>query len=131
QLLDRVRRLEQTLTDLRYTVERLTKRLEEGAVPQASAAAPAVAQKAIEIEAAPPVRPAVPITPPPARAVPVTPPVAPPVPPAMPPRPPRQAAPEPARPRRSFDWEALIGVKFFAIVASLAPLLAGGFLVSH
>src|SRR5205823_8355235 len=35
------------------------------------------------------------------------------------------------RPKRSFDWEALIGVKFFAIVASIALFLAGGFFVSY
>src|SRR4051812_2932016 len=44
---------------------------------------------------------------------------------------PRPAAPEPARPRRSFDWEALIGVRLFAIIASLALFLAGGFFVSY
>jgi Predicted membrane protein (DUF2339) len=123
QLVDRVRRLEQKIADLHFTVERLTKRLEEGMVPQASAKAPAIAPQrpAPPVESAPRPRPAVPVTPP----------VAPPVPPAMPPRPPRQAAPEPARPRRSFDWEALIGVKLFAIVASLALFLAGGFFVSY
>src|SRR3954468_3019564 len=64
--------------------------------------------------------------PPAAQVPPVTPP------PATPPpvRPP-PAAPEPARPRRSFDWEALIGVRLFAIIASLALFLAGGFFVSY
>lgn len=43
-------------------------------------------------------------------------------------RPPR---PEAAFALRSFDWEALIGVKFFAIVAGIALLLAGAFFVSY
>ena len=56
---------------------------------------------------------------------------APPSPPIAPPRAARPAAFEPSPPKRSFDWEALIGVKFFAIVASLALFLAGGFFVSY
>jgi len=55
----------------------------------------------------------------------------PPAPPPPPSRPTRSSLPEPALPRKSFDWEALIGVKFFAIVASLALFLAGGFFVSY
>src|SRR5690349_1706268 len=132
QVLDRVRRLERTADDLRRTVERLTKRLEEGAAPIAARAPapkpaarydqpPAVTPRppveehvddeetveepvAVAREAAPikPVVTAPPVTPPPP---PVTP----------PPSRPRAAAPEPARPKRSFDLETLIGVKLFAI----------------
>lgn len=127
QVLDRLRRLERTTEDLRRTIERMTGRLEEEArdeVPVATVV-PSAAARTV----APP--------PPPVTAPPVTPPVTPPKPvtprPPLTPPPvqPRPAAPEPARPRRSFDWEALIGVKLFAIVASLALFLAGGFFVSY
>ena len=157
QLRDRIRTLEQTIAELRYTVDRLSKRLEDR-VQQSTATSAAEAAKPVEapyqqplvtrevrtpepampatlarVPAAPnPVaqRPQVPIAKPVAAGMTAShPPAEPPIiPPAKPPRP---AAPEPARPRRSFDWEALIGVKLFAIVASLALFLAGGFFVSY
>src|SRR3954466_1366941 len=46
QLLDRVRRLEQTAEDLRHTIERLTKRLDAGTAPVAGRA-PAPAPKPV------------------------------------------------------------------------------------
>jgi uncharacterized membrane protein len=150
QVLDRVRRLERTADDLRRTIDRLTKRLEEGAAPAAARAPapkpvarydrpPAVAprrpvedhvpdedveEESVEEEPVAELEPAVLAelahrNPPAPRAPdPVT--VA-----KVP------AAPEPAPPKRSFDWEALIGVKLFAIIASLALFLAGGFFVSY
>src|SRR3954462_14238339 len=178
QLLDRVRRLEQTAEDLRHTIERLTKRLDAGTAPVAGRA-PAPAPKPVAryerrpstpppppieeeiVEEEEPVEevplesldpallaglarlPPPPVTqkPPAAQVRPVTPPPktpppagvgrVPPPPPPPPPARPRPAAPEPARPRRSFDWEALIGVRLFAIIASLALFLAGGFFVSY
>jgi hypothetical protein len=147
QLRDRIRHLEQTITELRHTIERLSKRLDDGARP---AIAPARAPEATTPAIEPPVTAGEARTPEPARAVmlevkqpstPLAPPPAvtqkiPPAPPKAPPPQPRRARPappppEPARPRRSFDWEALIGVKLFAIVASLALFLAGGFFVSY
>src|SRR3954464_2099285 len=163
QLLDRVRRLEQTAEDLRHTIERLTKRLDAGTAPVAGRA-PAPAPKPVAryerrpsapppppieeeiVEEEEPVEevplesldpallaglahlPPPPVTqkPPAAQVRPVTPP-----PTTPPPVRPRPGAPEPARPRRSFDWEALIGVRLFAIIASLALFLAGGFFVSY
>lgn len=162
QLLDRVRRLEQTTEDLRRTIDRLTRRLDEG-TPPVAASAPAPAPKPVARYERPPVAPPPelieekafqeelqeddPITeldpallaglaqhsaPPPAEASTAK---APPVVPPPPPRPaspvPRPVPPEPARPKRSVNWEALIGVKLFAIVASLALFLAGGFFVSY
>ena len=151
QVLDRVRRLEHTAEDLRRTIDRLTRRLEEGAAPIAARSPapkpvaryerpPTVApQRPTETLAEEPLEeePEVGLEPAllaqlaqsrsPAPAAPVTPP--PPITP--PPAPPRPAAPEPAPPKRSFDWEALIGVKLFAIVASFALFLAGGFFVSY
>ena len=135
QAFDRVRRLEQKTEELRRVIERLTKRLEEGVeAPSASVTRPeptavpryeppVVHQQPVamphQTTAAPPVsKPA------------VTPTFTPP-PPPPPSRPSRASVPEPALPKRSFDWEALIGVKFFAIVASLALFLAGGFFVSY
>jgi predicted membrane protein DUF2339 len=137
QVFDRVRRLEQKLEELRRTIERLTKRLEDGADVRPSSVgrpepkvvpryepplvhrepvlAPPVAAPAVSRPAVTPI-----FTPPAATA-----------PPPPPSRPSRASVPEPALPRRSFDWEALIGVKFFAIVASLALFLAGGFFVSY
>src|SRR3954463_4998267 len=176
QLLDRVRRLEQTAEDPRHTIERLTKRLDAGTAPVAGRAPapapkpvarderrpsapppPPIEEEIVEEEEPveevplesldpallaglahlppppvtqkPPAAQVRPVTPPPTTPPPVRPRPAPPHPP--PPARPRPAAPEPARPRRSFDWEALIGVRLFAIIASLALFLAGGFFVSY
>ncbi|HKN67635.1 MAG TPA: DUF2339 domain-containing protein, partial [Gemmatimonadaceae bacterium] len=153
QLLDRVRRLEQTADDLRRTIERLTKRLEEGVAPVAARAPtpkpvarydrpPAVAprrpveepvaeeKESVEeetVEEEPVLDPAVlaglaQLNPPASRA---------PEPVTVAKETAASARPEPDRPKRSFDWEALIGVKLFAIIASLALFLAGGFFVSY
>lgn len=153
QLRDRIRNLEQTIADLRHTVDRLSKRVDER--PQPVVSKPVEAHQPVRAPYEPPLitrevrlpepagipTPAVAAaTPSPAIAKPAPtvagsgfvaprPPAEPPI--VPPPRPPRPSAPEPARPRRSFDWEALIGVKFFAIVASLALFLAGGFFVSY
>ena len=162
QVLDRVRRLEQTAEDLRRTIDRLTRRLDEGTAPLAARAPAAAPKPAARYERPPVVPPPQPVEEktfqeelqedepiteldpallaelaqrsalPPAEAAAAE---APPVVPPAPPRPaspvPRPLPPEPARPKRSFDWEALIGVKLFAIVASLALFLAGGFFVSY
>jgi uncharacterized membrane protein len=154
QMRDRLRHLEDTTKELRHTIDRLSKRVDEGAPaqPVKSYQPPAVRPQ----PAAPPAIPRAPIPeapvvarhlPPPAVAAhsiekPVatapspsitsfSPPPPPTPPPTVPPRRPRPSTPEPAGPKRSFDWEALIGVKFFAIVASLALFLAGGFFVSY
>ena len=155
QVLDRVRRLEQTAEDLRRTIDRLTRRLDEGTAPVA-ARAPAAAPKPVARYERPPVvpppqaveeetfqeelqedEPIAELDPallaelahrsatPPAEAPPAK------APPVVPPAPPRPLPPEPARPKRAVNWEALIGVKLFAIVASLALFLAGGFFVSY
>lgn len=150
QLRDRVRQLEQTIAELRHVVEHLSKKLEQGAQPTsaapivrapepAKAYEPPAVRREVRVEeprraaftevrplAALPESPVAPTTPPAVSA-----PTTPPAPPRRAPGPTRPAAPEPALPRRSFDWEALIGVKFFAIVASLALFLAGGFFVSY
>ena len=136
QLRDRIRALEQTIADLRHTVERLAKRIDERPV----AAPPAALQKSPPVTAPyepPLLRREVRVQQPAAAALterrePLVPPTTrPPAPPLVPPHPARSSAPEPARAPRSFDWEALIGVKLFAIVASLALFLAGGFFVSY
>ena len=181
QAFDRVRRLEQTVEDLRRTIERLTKRLDEGAAPRAATAARPAPKSVQRFE--PPLVRKPPVAEPDPQSVreelesanepvvgldpallaglaQITPEreeqellvrhakqetspaqlaesqssAPPPAPPPATPRPrPRPAAPppEPPPPRRSFDWETLIGVKFFAIVAGIALLLAGGFFVSY
>jgi len=155
QMRDRMRRLEETNSDLRRTIDRLELRIAERApaAPSPSyeppavrphpAPAPSITPRPAAAEAPiaarqtspPPIaaRPTErPVTTAPAAATTsFTPPPPAPPPPRVPPRTPRPASPEPARPKRSFDWEALIGVKFFAIVASLALFLAGGFFVSY
>ena len=143
QFAERVRRLERTTEELRRTIERLTRLLDEGTATRAVESAPARPRKTEPIRE----RPSIPTAPTmlveearlreePAvvaeasarnEALPPTPPTAPPQTPA----PPRHRA-DPLRPRKPekpFDWEALIGVRFFAIVASLALFLAGGFFV--
>ena len=157
---DRVRRLEDTINDLRRTIDRLTRRLDEGtgtraaqkpqaaegplAKPTAAAEPPRIrigpipqgidpamlAKMAETATPTPPAEKAPAANKEPGRVATAAPPIAPPRPPSVP-RTPRPSAPEPARPKRSFDWEALIGVKLFAIVASLALFLAGGFFVSY
>src|SRR5438045_455486 len=154
QMRDRLRHLEDTIKELRHTIDRLSKRVDEGAPaqPLKSYQPPAVRpQPAAPPPATPRAQiPEVPVVarhvPPPAVAAhsiekpvatatsPSTTSFSPPPPtppPTVPPRGPRPSTPEPAGPKRSFDWEALIGVKFFAIVASLALFLAGGFFVSY
>ena len=144
QMRDRLRRLESTTSDLRHIVERLTHRLEEREAPTPPVTSrepqpvkgyePPARREPIPAPTSPAQRATAPSAPIAARTterpIPLTPP-APPPPPIFPPLPSRPASPEPARPRRSFDWEALIGVKLFAIVASLALFLAGGFFVSY
>jgi uncharacterized membrane protein len=153
QMRDRLRHLEDTIKELRHTIDRLSKGVDEGApaAPLKTYQPPAVRPQ----PAAPPAAPRAPIpeTPVVARHVPpavvarsiekpvatapspstttFSPPPPPPSPPKVPPRAPRPSIPEPAGPKRPFDWEALIGVKLFAIVASLALFLAGGFFVSY
>lgn len=138
QLRDRIRTLEQTIADLRHTIDRLSKRLEQSE-PPAAVRAPETATPRYE---APLVRREVrasPLPSKPAPALPAMPPMAAPPPavarpraePPIAPPPPRPSSRESAPPGRPFDWETLIGVKFFAIVASLALFLAGGFFVSY
>ena len=140
QAFDRVRRLEQKAEELRRTIERLTRQLEEGVEARPSSVTrpepkavpryepPIVHRQPVVAKHAEPAAP--PIAAPPVSKPAVTPTFTPP-PPPPPARPSRASVPEPALPKRSFDWEALIGVKFFAIVASLALFLAGGFFVSY
>src|SRR5690348_5025208 len=158
QMRDRIRRLEDTIADLRRLTERLGRHLDEGAsappivrsqdVPPIQTYHPPVRSEPVAAPTTPPR--AAPPEPPPARdagnlsrepiaasartierSAPVAQPFAPPPPPKEPPKPPRSASPEPARPRPSFDWESLIGVKLFAIVAAIALFLAGTFFVSY
>ena len=131
QMLDRVRRLEQTTEELRRTIDRLTKRLDEGPVARSVRTAPPRAPERIfeppkhedeedeEEAAAEPeaLNPALLAGLAWASSAPT--PVG------------ETAEPAPAQPKRPFDWETLIGVRFFAIVASLALFLAGGFFVSY
>ena len=158
QMRDRLRRLEDASSDLRRLIERLNRRIEEGAVAPPAVRShdvpplqgyqppirtePVAAPTAPTHVATPEPRPAGAATQPrrepiaastrkTERPASVAPPFTPPPPPRDPPRPPRSASPEPARPRRSFDWESLIGVKFFAIVAAIALFLAGTFFVSY
>ena len=160
QMRDHLRRLEDTIGELRRVIERLGRRVEEG-----TPAAPVVRSHDVPpIQTyQPPVRPEPAAAPAPAappriatpapsaarapaqgvpesiaasarsteRSAPATSPFAPPPPPREPPRPSRSASPEPARPPRSFDWESLIGVKLFAIIAAIALFLAGTFFVSY
>lgn len=142
QMRDRLRRLEGTTSDLRHIIERLTHRLEKRDAPAPATSRdpqpiksyePPVRREPIPAPASPAQRATAPSAPTAARTTqrptPLVPPAPPP--PIFPPLSSRPASPEPARPRRSFDWEALIGVKLFAIVASLALFLAGGFFVSY
>jgi len=131
QAFDRVRRLEQKAEELRRTIERLTRRLEEGVESHPATLSRPEPLAAMAKHGEPP---APPVLAPPVSKPPVTPTFTPtftPPPPQPPSRPSRASVPEPALPKRSFDWEALIGVKLFAIVASLALFLAGGFFVSY
>ncbi|HEY2375916.1 MAG TPA: DUF2339 domain-containing protein [Gemmatimonadaceae bacterium] len=152
QVRDRMRRLEDTIGELRHLMERLTRRVEEGTpaapparshdVPPLQTYQPPPPRPEPVAASTSPQRAAIPGAPAAAshaaresvgrvtkKPTPVFPPITPP--PALPPRPPRGATPEPARPKRSFDWESLIGVKFFAIVAAIALFLAGTFFVSY
>lgn len=141
QLRDRIRGLEQTVAELRFTIDRLSKRLDEGARASATPAVrapeeakpryePPLVRREVRVEAPVP-RDAKPELAPPVPGAPVRAPSPPSPPLGPPPPPPRRATAEPAGPARSLDWEALIGVKLFAIVASLALFLAGGFFVSY
>ena len=158
QMRDRLRRLEDTIGELRRLIDRLGRRVEEGAAtapvaksheaPPLQTYQPPMRTEPVAAPAAPPRvgspeptagRASAPITREPVaasartteRPASVAPPFAPPPPPKEPPRSPRPASPEPARPTRSFDLESLIGVKLFAIVAALALFLAGTFFVSY
>lgn len=145
QAFDRLRRLERTTEELRHTIERLTRGLEEDAPPLPPTAVRAASKPVGNYE--PPVARPKPVVIPPVIAdtpaaspapavarnadasIPFAPPPFPP--PTSRPRVARPHLPGPSRPLRSFDWETLIGVRFFAIVASIALLLAGGFFVSY
>src|SRR5689334_21404318 len=151
QMRDRLRRLEETISELRHLVERLTRRVEDGtaappvvrsfdAPPIQSYQPPArpepvaapVPTPRVPTPEVGPARTAAHVTQPVAastrtteRPIAATPPFTPPPPPREPPGPRRSAAPEPARPKRSFDLESIVGVKLFAIVAAIALFLAG------
>ncbi|MFL5615925.1 MAG: DUF2339 domain-containing protein [Gemmatimonadaceae bacterium] len=139
QAFDRVRRLEHTVDELRRTIDRLTRRLDEGTELRAAPAVrpvakpigryepPSIRQRALEPQPPAPEKEAVPAAAAPEKEQVV----ALDRPPGTPPTRHRAALPEPALALRSFDWEALIGVKFFAIVAGIALLLAGAFFVSY
>src|SRR5213594_2853431 len=120
---DRMRRLEETIAELRASIDRLSRRIGDAGAPasRAPSRADAVYTRAPSVLQVPLLPPEVQLPPP---DVP---------PPPVPPRPaaPRSPAPEPAAPRPSFDWEGLIGVKLFSWVAGVALALAGIFFLRY